>query len=489
MPPAPIHSIPRFDMPRLAVALIGAILAALIALPCAALATTPGHWDPVTAADGENIDQVATLRTPDAQLHVIWHRKTPGNSANADLMQTVIAPNGTVGAPQALATNWAGIGDPAIVRASDGQVLVLAAAQRSTDSSDPIQNVALWSSSDSGASWTLTPADVATGAGFSDPMGAAIGPDGATPFFAWSTTFGLFVHRGTDPSAASANFHDAAGLGCCGYHPGLALDSAGQLVVGWYALVSQGNGVYAQQVDPSTGNPTGSLMRMPGTGDSVSPDQRVGVVARPGKPGVFLVYGGGGVNATKVLLWRFGAPASTELAGGAATLRDPAIAATPDGRLWVAWTSKNRVYARRSNPAVTRWGATTSIAAQKGAGTVFKVALDAQAGALDVFGAFAPTGGSTVQTWHTQMQPGLTLIASPSKLKAGGSPHKVTLKVTDAGSPVKGATVKLGGKSAKTGVAGTASLSLGPFRQAQLLGARATKAGYVAASTSVRVRR
>jgi hypothetical protein len=477
-------------MSRLAVALTGAVLAVLIAVPRAALATTPGHWDPVTSADGENIDQVATLRTPDGQLHVIWHRKTPGNGANADLMQTVIAPNGTVGAPQTLVTDWAGIGDPAIVRASDGQLLVFAAAQRSADSSDPIQNVALWSSSDGGASWALSPADVAKGAGFSDPMGAAIGSDGATPFFAWSSTFGLFVHRGTDPAAASGNFHDAAGLGCCGYYPGVALDSAaGQLVVAWYALVSQGNGVYAQQVDEASGNPAGPLMRMPGTGDSVSPLQRVGVAARPGKPGVFVVYGGGGANETKVLLWRFGAPGSTQLAGGAAMLREPAIAATPDGRLWVAWTSKDRIYARRSNPAVTRWGATTSIAAKKGTGTVFKVALDAQAGAVDVFGAFAPTGGSTVQTWHSQMQPGLTLTASPSKLKVGGSPHKVTLKVTDAGSPVKGATVKLAGKSATTGAGGTASFSVGPFRRAQKLGARGTKAGYVAASTSVSVRR
>jgi hypothetical protein len=120
---------------------------------------------------------------------------------------------------------------------------------------------------------------------------------------------------------------------------------------------------------------------------------------------------------------------------------------------------------------------------------VFKVALDAQAGPVDVFGAFAPTGGPTVQTWHSQMQPGLTLTASPSQLKAGGSPHKVTLKVTDAGSPVKGATVKLGGKSKTTGASGTASFSLGPFRRAQLLRGRSTKAGYVAASTSVRVRR
>jgi hypothetical protein len=475
-------------MPRLAVALTGAVLAAFVALPSTALATTPGHWDPVTSADGENIDQVGTLRTPDGQLHVIWHRKTPGNSANADLMQTVIAPNGTVGAPQTLVSNWAGIGDPAIVRASDGRLLVVAAAQRSTDSSDPIQNVAQWTSSDGGASWALSPADVATGAGFSDPVGAAIGSDGATPFFSWSTTFGLFVHRGTDRAAASGNFHDAAGLGCCGYYPGVALDStAGQLVVAWYALVSQGNGVYAQQVDEATGNPTGSLMRMPGTADSVSPLQRVGVAARPGKPGVFVVYGGGGVNETKVLLWRFGAPGATELAGGAAMLREPAIAATPDGRLWVAWTSKDRIYARRSNATVTAWGATTSIPAQKGTGTVFKVALDAQAGVLDVFGAFAPTAGSTVQTWHSQMQPGLTLTASPSKLKAGGSAHKVTLKVTDAGSPVKGATVKLAGKSGTTGAAGTASFSLGPLRGAQLLRARGTRAGYVAATTSVHV--
>jgi hypothetical protein len=30
--------------------------------------TVPGHWDPVTAPTGANIDQVALLRTPDGSL-------------------------------------------------------------------------------------------------------------------------------------------------------------------------------------------------------------------------------------------------------------------------------------------------------------------------------------------------------------------------------------------------------------------------------------
>jgi hypothetical protein len=465
-----------------------ALVLVVLGPAAAARATVPGHWDPVTSANGENIDQVATVRTPDGRIHVIWHHHT--SPSTDSLVQTVLTANGTVGAPQEIASGWAGVGDAVVLRDAGGRLLVFSAATRGASATDPLNSVAQWTSADNGATWALTPVPVATGAGFSDPLGGALGPDAATPFFAWTTTDGVFLHRGSDPPTTSTNLEQAAGLACCGYDPGVALDSSTRaIVVAWYAIVNQGNAVYARIVDPATGAPTGTTMRMPGTLSSVSPDQRVGLTGRSGKAGVYAAYNGGGATQGKVLVWRVGSPSATTIATSRTTeLRDPAIAATPDGRLWVAWSANGRIWARRANPAATAWGAVTSIPVRHGTDTVYKVALNASTGPLDVFGAFAPQSGSSVQTWHSQILPGLTLTASPAKLTLAKGKHgSVKLTVMDAGAAVKGAKVSIGSHSATTNKKGVAKLKIGPFTHRATLTVRAKKTGYAPASIRVRV--
>jgi hypothetical protein len=128
------------------------------------------------------------------------------------------------------------------------------------------------------------------------------------------------------------------------------------------------------------------------------------------------------------------------------------------------------------------------VPARNGTGTVFKLAANAQAGVLDVLGAFEG-GGPGVQTWATQLRPGLTLTAAPARLAIGGrGKHAVTLKATDAGVPVAGAKVTLAGVSATTGRGGTATLAVGPFAHRTTLTARVVKDGYVAATAAVKVR-
>src|ERR1700751_3864963 len=365
-------------------ALLGGALA-----PAAAGATVPGHWDPVTAATGANIDQVALLRTPDGSLHVVWHQEPQGSDVGTALMQTVITAGGAVGPAQTIASGWAGIGDATIMRAANGQILLVAPATRSASAQDPLQSIEQWTSSDGGANWALSPQPIASNGGFSDPLGGALAADGATPFIAWATTDGLWVHRGTDPNVASANLQSASGFNCCGYDPAAAVDGAsGAITVAWYALVDQGNAVYARTVDPSSGAATGATLRMPGTLDAITPDQRIGLTGVPGKPGVFAAYTGGGASSSKILVWKVGAASSTTVASSrAGELRTPAISVTPDGRLWVAWAAQGRIWARRSNPARTVWGATTSMPDRPHTDTVYKLATSAQARVLDVLAA------------------------------------------------------------------------------------------------------
>jgi len=464
------------------------MLAMSALLPAAARATVPGHWDAVTSANGTDIDQIATVRTPDGRLHVIWHRQTSASSSS--LAQTVLAANGSVGIPQEIASSWAGVGDAVALRAASGNLLVFSAATRGVSATDPLDSVEQWTSSDGGGTWALTPTPVADGAGFADPLGGALGPDGTTPFLAWSTTDGVFVHRGVDPPGTSVNLEQAAGFGCCGYDPGVALDSSsGAIGVAWYALVDQGDAVYARTLDAGSGAPTGTTMRMPGTVDSVAPDQRVGLTGLPGRSGLFAAYNGGGASQSTVLAWRVGAATATTLSINHSTeLRDPTITATPDGRLWVAWSAAARIWARRSNPTLSQWGAVTSIPVRQGTGTVYKLALNATAHALDVFAAFAPQTGSGVQTWHSQMLAGLTLTASPARLKLRkGKRGAIKLTVTDAGVPVQGARVTLSGHTSGTNKAGSVTVKVGPITHAASPTARAGKSGYTPASAQVHI--
>ncbi|MGZ4172116.1 MAG: hypothetical protein ACXVRN_12195, partial [Solirubrobacteraceae bacterium] len=321
-----------------------AFLACALA-PVAARATVPGHWDPVTATTGANIDQVALLRDASGSLHVIWHQEPQGSDVGTALIHTVISAAGKVGPPQTIVSGWAGIGDATMLRAGGGPILLFVPATRSASTLDPFQSIEEWTSGDDGATWAVAPAPIAFNGGFADPVGGALGPDGVTPFVSWGTTDGLWVHRGTDPNVPSANLQTASGFGCCGYDPGVATDGGtGAVVVAWYGIVNQGNAVYARTVDPASGAATGATVRMPGTLGTDTPDQRVGLTAVPGRPGTYAVYTGGGVTSSKILVWRVGSPASTTVAtipGGEA--RTPAIAVTPDDRLWVAWAAKGRI--------------------------------------------------------------------------------------------------------------------------------------------------
>ncbi|MDQ3953691.1 MAG: hypothetical protein M3279_12145 [Actinomycetota bacterium] len=87
--------------------------------------------------------------------------------------------------------------------------------------------------------------------------------------------------------------------------------------------------------------------------------------------------------------------------------------------------------------------------------------------------------------WHTQVRPGLTLAARPRTFTRRAT---VVFTVTDAGDPVEGARVKVDGKSATTDGEGRAEITLGPYGSGRRLTARATKAGYGAASVRLRVK-
>jgi hypothetical protein len=434
--------------------------AALLAAPAVSQAAT---WKQVTASGGASIDQVGHVRTADGVLHVAWHK-------GGDLNHTAILANGKLGATAPIQTGWTGHEDAAIT-AVPGGLRVVWGAIRSTDTNDPNQDLNSAFSADGGASWALTPGSIiprGAQAYGSDAAAAAL-PNG-TVLEAWAGTLGTWVHAGLDP--ATPNFDYQGPLGTYGYNPGIAADASGHAMMAWFSSSSAHTGVLAQGVSPD-GSPAGPALTMPGTqvmagGGSLA---LTSIVSRPKSGGFYVGYGVGYPTSNRVLVWRAGAPKAIQLAKTSANAQ-VAVAADPKGRIWAVWSDgtfgSKRIMAARSNRTATRFGAPVDLGAVKGASSAYSVDANATGTALDVlvlFGVGTAPGGAT---YHARALPGLTLRS-----------RKGVFTVEDAGDPVKGATIKLGGRSAKTNSAGKARLS-GRGR------ATATASGYEPATIKVR---
>jgi hypothetical protein len=481
--------------------IVGLCAVGLLATSTPSRGGPPGRWTKF-GNPSVNFAQPGLARTADGTLHALWVRQTPGNAAADDLVHTEIAPDGTVGSTDVVQASWATMwAVPDLIRTSDGGLRGFWGGIRSTGSGETHTDISTASAPAEGSPWTLQPGDVADGSGgSSSSIGAALAPDG-TPLFSWATSGGGFVHRGLDPASPDHTF-DTPGTGCCAYDPDLALDDAtGEMWVAWFSNQEDAEGVWVQEIDPATGQATGSPARMPGSftsyngaDESSQEIQRTPIAAREGG-GVFTAYSSGYPTTLRILAWRIGSANPIVVARhGSRELSNPAIAADPEGRLWVAWSQNDAngvpvVYARRSDPDGTGFGRTVKARSPKALGdcnSLFSITAAAQSGVLDVIANFTDgCSGGQVAFWHTQLRPGLTLAARPRTFTRRAT---VVFTVTDAGDPVAGARVTAGGKSAMTDDDGRASIDLGPYSSARRLKAKATKGGYAPATVTLRVR-
>jgi hypothetical protein len=161
------------------------------------------------------------------------------------------------------------------------------------------------------------------------------------------------------------------------------------------------------------------------------------------------------------------------VAGTSTDLQAVSAAPGPAGRIWATWYDdvRDTIYAARTNPAATIVGAVVAVRPPKGTQSVWNLTGDGSLGRLDLLAHLSTPGA--VATWHTQVLPGLTLVASGKKF--------ITFVVKDAGAPVKGVKIAVGGKVLLTNATGAAKVDLpnGSFT------ATATKAGYTAATLKV----
>jgi len=177
---------------------------------------------------------------------------------------------------------------------------------------------------------------------------------------------------------------------------------------------------------------------------------------------VWAAYKVGYPTANRIRLWHVGTKQGFTVSSK--DVRRIALMPGLNGRLWLAWTvGSGIIKVARTNTAVTRIGAVRSLRPPTKRGSYSStnaVAGTGLGGALHLL-VNAQIGSAAPQIWYQRVPPGLTVNASPGKLSSG----RLTVKVTDAGSPVSGAKVVFRGSAKKTSGNGTVVFRGEPFRE------------------------
>lgn len=448
-------------------AALGAALLTLLITAAPAAAGPPGRWTQVTGIDvpDRNTLEVGLARTADGALHVSWGRDRAG-TADSLLHSSISADARTVGGPHEIFAAPAGVNESSALVAGPEGLRVFFAATNAFDDA-----LATATSTD-GTSWSA-PVAASRAGNEARPVYAASGisaaraPDG-TFYSAWGSSApgAEGFHAGLDPVAPDGAF---AG-GHTVTDPGVGVDTrSGAVFVAGNVLGDEG--LMVLPIAPAAGPP----VTLPGS-DAEQLGHRVGVTGRIGASGVLVAYTQGTNQFTgQPALYRTDTGRALRVARhrGAEKV---SIAAAPEGRAWVFWKDDDRVYATRSNKAVTRFGPIVAVRAPGGADAIHSLAGEGSPGPLDLL-ALAAVPDSGIGNWHQRILPRLRLTAKVGKQR------KVTFAVRDAGDPVAGARVRVGRRPATTSATGKVTLVLPRGRRA----GTATKPGYAAASARVTV--
>jgi hypothetical protein len=450
-------------------ALRGAVAVTAVALTLGAGADVadagpPGRWTRVTGV-GQPVAstlEVGVARTPDGVLHVLWTREA--RTAGSVLHSTVSADARRVGAPRPVAAYQGGVNDSVALLAVPGGLRAFFAGLQAGSPVDRVMATATFAR----RAWSPAVPASNTASGRTPyaaaGVAAGVGLDG-TPVSAWGSP-GSGFHVGLDPAAP-----DGSLPGRTATDPGVGVDSVGGRVVVAWNLLDEG-GVAAISVSSP-----GARKTIPGS-RAAQLQHRVGVTGRIGASGVYVAYIAGDNQFTgRPAVWRFGAGRGRPVSRTTGA-RDICVAPAPGGRLWVFWHRDGRLFATRSDPAATRFGAVVSLDPPRGTRSLHDLAGEGSRGPLDLMVLLTRARTDTAN-WHQRVLPGLTLSVVAAR------PGLVTFRVLDAGVPVAGARVSVAGAgSRRTRAGGLVSLRLarGSHR------ATAAKRGYTTGSVLVRAR-
>ncbi len=399
----------------------------------ASTATAGPSWTRVSGPTQPG-NQLGLARTADGVLHVIWNR---GNSSTS-IFETRLSAAGKAIGTSTVASGWNGNGGLALLAMPDKTLELFAPGTGGINA---------FKAGSRGGDW-VPQSDAGWGGAIAESayvIGATLTKDGQ-PVTAWRGN----AAEGVPPSSIPQAGYEG---GMAESH--LATDAAtGAVVLEGETNAGQG-GDYVQQILPSRGP---RVVLAP-----LAKDWSEGVAGRIDAPGVYVAYADG----RTVRLYRYGG-GSRRLATG--PYWSATVCAGPEGRLWVAWgDNADGLFVTRTSRAAGALEPVQKLRVPAGPGLTF-VQCEGSAGPVDLF---ADSGGF----FHAHLLAELSLRAQASK-------GKVTISVRDAGDPVVGATIVVGGRHLKTAANGTVSVALRPGSYS----ASASATGYAPASARFSVR-
>jgi len=430
----------------------------------ASRAGAPGSWSLVGSGIRSLSGQSGIARTPDGVLHVLWSRGGAGTPYA--LFETRVSPAGQASAARAIVSGWSRIDDVAAAAFKGRPLSVVFTGTKTDTTGDPADGLNLATSSGSG--WTVASAAIYK----TDFAGSSVPSIGftrsGTLVQAWSGNGEVLAHVGIDPNVPTRKIGKGGNVTLLGWNEaGKPVSERERVLVAWC-----GAGLHAVEFASDTPSP---LRRLAGSESTRSPAaSRTAYTRNP--EGVDNSSAAASVNSERsVRFWYNAVAQPTEVAGGSGIKQQVAVAADPEGRVWVGWRDADtgQLRLRRSNGSDT-FGAVVSTAIPASQDSVYNLDLAAQDDRVDVIAR--TTKGSAVSLFHTQMFPGLSVEATSK----GG---RVTVLVSDAGVPVAGSNVSVGGQLLHTGPGGRVATEL-PSGNYDIT---AAKNKYVGATTHVRV--
>ncbi|RKS72626.1 hypothetical protein CLV35_2873 [Motilibacter peucedani] len=468
---------------------VTAVSATGLAAAAPASAAVRSPWTQLSTGEGVGLSAEPSVARWGQQLVTAWAQTTSptSESLHTRVLDRLGRPAGAIGT----VATWSDVTDPSVLTLA-GVPTVVFGGLRSLDTNDPYTGPMAYAQAPDATSWSLGAGSLTQTHDAYGAYGLGAVDDGTgSPVVALaaSSTDHVTVHHGIDPAVpAAAPDEEVAGT-VEAQQVNLAKDPlTGNAYAVWYAARDEANeGVRAAQVWPTVGAPTApaplSTVAFQGARESVNPGQRVAVAGRVGG-GVWAAYASGYPSAHRLVLWDVVSGRTLSLPRRGA-VQYVGLSPAPGGRLWVWWVEGPTVYAARTNPAVTAFGAVRAVAAP-GGWSPTRTAGDGSLGPLDVVVNSAADGvHSQIRT--TRILEALTVTVSPSSLATTARRRAVTVSVTDAGVPVAGATVRVGPRTAVTGRGGRARLVV-PRTPAGTTTVVARAAGYAPGSAPLRVR-
>lgn len=421
-------------------------------------APSPGHWsrlDPSQPPAGLGPPSVLTSASGTATT--IWLRKLSATRFTYEV--ATIAPDGALGKATDIfgSDTWQGLSPwPTLLPYHKGLIVVFEGGRGSTG---PYSHGCIVGAVSSASTWVLQPWSLSSDC--VDTVGGATETSKGTLSAAWPEGRGIFYRIGvssTIPAAGPDSKITAVGGGTP-WIANEATDTAGHIYAAWWQAFSSPSSDDGYYVKDLTGG--GPVTKAPGAGTNtvnthVNTGAQVPIAATNSHPGVYLAYCSNG-PVCSVLLWRVGS-AKALVVPHSAGAWDVAIAAGPDGRVWLAWDNgqTNAVSTVRTNKADTAFGPVETYATPcsgfvdlgLGGGEYSRLDLVMQ----------CENEAPAWAMYVTQSLAGLSV--SPARVTISNkTSNKVLFRVTDAGDAVGGATVRVDGRSATTSPSGVAYLS------------------------------